>query len=74
MVTVNIPVWLMFEVPQGMSLAGRFNVSMRCDDFDYLQLINLCKTPTDDCFLNKNGYRKVPFILLDKPAQVPNRS
>ena len=26
MVAVNIPVWLMFEVPQGMSLAGTFNV------------------------------------------------
>ena len=27
-----------------------------CDDFDHLQLINLCDTkiPTDDCFFNKN--------------------
>ena len=26
--TVNVPVWLIFEVPQGMSLASTLNISM----------------------------------------------
>ena len=32
-----------------------FIINYLCDDFDHLQLINLCDTkiPTDDCFFNK---------------------
>ena len=35
---------------------NNFIINYLCDDFDHLQLINLCDTkiPTDDCFFNKN--------------------
>ena len=34
-----------------------------CDDFDHLQLINLCDTkiPTDDCFFNKKTVKEKPL-------------